>query len=376
MADGAEQHPLDAVLLDSIRRGDQRATELMFERHVAYARAAAGRWAVDAAEREDLVSEAFARVLAAIQGGNGPSESFRPYLLVTIRNLAHSWTKRNRRVELHGEMPEQADTAGPRGLDELAVRRWESRTVWSAFWELPERWRLVLWYTEIEGIPPAKVAPLMGVTPRAVAALGLRAREGLRQAYLQSQVPPGKAPGCAAARRHLGPWLRGALPSRKTRLLERHLRDCADCRNLAASLSGDNGSLRRMSAIPAAAGQFTALGAYASKAAAVAIATALTVTGPPALPFTAAGPPVQESRTLADADIPPQPAPPAPVTTPAAPVTTKAAEGNPAAKPGKSDGGRGRAGAPGQAVASSKRAAPKGNPVASSHRATPSKAHR
>ncbi|WP_208026024.1 sigma-70 family RNA polymerase sigma factor [Amycolatopsis acidicola] len=309
MAD-AEQQPADAALIAAIRRGDQRATELLFERHVAFARSAASRWAADAAERDDLVSEGFARVLDAIRRGAGPSENFRPYLLVTMRNLASAWTVRSRRIELHEELPERPD--GPQGLDELAVRRWESRTVWSAYSELPERWRTVLWYTEIEGIPPAKVAPLMGITPRAVAALGLRAREGLRQAYLQNQVPATTAPACAAARRHLGAWLRNALPRRKSRLLERHLQDCAHCQELTTSLSGDNGRLRKVTGLPAAAvlGQGTQLvtsGTGVSKVAAFAIATALTVAAPAAVPFTAAAPPPKSTTTE----------PSAPTTTPA-----------------------------------------------------------
>ena len=61
-----------------------------------------------------------------------------------------------------------------------------------AFASLPERWQAVLWHTEIEGARPADVAPLLGLTANGVAALAYRAREGLRQAYLQMRPRPGR----------------------------------------------------------------------------------------------------------------------------------------------------------------------------------------
>ena len=38
---------------------------------------------------EDLVSEAFTKVLVVILHGAGPQHAFRPYLVATIRNLGH-----------------------------------------------------------------------------------------------------------------------------------------------------------------------------------------------------------------------------------------------------------------------------------------------
>src|SRR5260370_39865893 len=40
---------------------------------------------------DDIVAEAFARVLAATREGGGPSHAFRAYLLRAVRNLAHDW---------------------------------------------------------------------------------------------------------------------------------------------------------------------------------------------------------------------------------------------------------------------------------------------
>ena len=65
-----------------------------------------------------------------------------------------------------------------------------------AFASLPERWQLVLWHTEVEGRSAAEVAPILGLAPNAVAALAYRAREGLRQAYLNAHIHAGPPEAC------------------------------------------------------------------------------------------------------------------------------------------------------------------------------------
>ena len=46
---------------------------------------------------DDIVAEAFARVLAAIRAGGGPNHAFRGYLLAAVRNLANDWIAARRR---------------------------------------------------------------------------------------------------------------------------------------------------------------------------------------------------------------------------------------------------------------------------------------
>ena len=92
-----------------------------------------------------------------------------------------------------------------------------------AFQELPERWQLVLWHTEIEGQPPAAVAPLLGLSPNATAALAVRAREGLRQAYLQAHLQSRPAESCRFSVEHLGSFVRDGLGKRDNAKVEAHL---------------------------------------------------------------------------------------------------------------------------------------------------------
>ena len=68
------------------------------------------------------------------------------------------------------------------------LREFESSAVAAAFNSLPERWQAVLWHVDIEGMKPAAAAPFIGISPNGVSSLLIRAREGLRQAYLQNHV--------------------------------------------------------------------------------------------------------------------------------------------------------------------------------------------
>jgi len=144
---------------------------------------------------DDIVAEAFARVLAAIRAGGGPDHAFRPYLLAAVRNLANDWIAARRRVTVIGDMGEEpGDRSAPlisgfsRDAATEAEDRAEARLIVRAFSRLPERWRTVLWHLEVEGKSPADVAPTFGLSSNGVSALAVRAREGLRQAYLQEHI--------------------------------------------------------------------------------------------------------------------------------------------------------------------------------------------
>ena len=84
--------------------------------------------------------------------------------------------------------------------EDTAVAELDSTLAARAFHRLPERWQTVLWHTEVEQESPAEVAPLLGLTPNGVAALAYRAREGLRQAYLQEHLANGVGPGSTGRR--------------------------------------------------------------------------------------------------------------------------------------------------------------------------------
>jgi RNA polymerase sigma factor (sigma-70 family) len=230
----------DGELIEAVRRGDVTAYGVLYERHLGAARRAAGVLGVTAAEREDLVAEGFARVLRVLCSGQGPVEGFRPYLLTTMRNTVIDWRRRDRLLSLVADVP---DTRPAAGSDEVVDARMQAELAADAFASLPERWRVVLWRTEIEDESPAKVAAALGMTANSVSALAYRAREGLRQAYLGQHMRPVACQGCDDIARDLAGWVRGRFSELKTRKIAAHLRGCADCRAVAADLRRLNDEL-------------------------------------------------------------------------------------------------------------------------------------
>jgi hypothetical protein len=113
-----------------------------------------------------------------------------------------------------------------------------------AFASLPERWQAVLWHTEIEGARPADVAPLLGLTANSVAALAYRAREGLRQAYLQMHLSGAVRDECRPVAAKLGAYVRGGLAKRDAAVVGAHLDLCAECRRVFAELGDVNVALK------------------------------------------------------------------------------------------------------------------------------------
>lgn len=229
----------DADLLDAVRAGDLGAYGVLFRRHAQPLLRAACGFGAGLVEPHDLVAEAFMRVLVALQRGSGPRDGLRPYLIVTVRNLAAMrWTRENR-VERFGDVAQlgvAARVAPVGGTDELAERRWKCEVVSSAFQTLPGRWREVLWALEVDGTTPRELAPQLGLSPNAVSSLAVRAREGLRRAYLREQIPDASHPRCRATRDRLGAWLRGDLCAQRAKSVAAHLEDCTPCHAVAAAL--------------------------------------------------------------------------------------------------------------------------------------------
>ena len=215
---------------------------------------------------DDIVAEAFARVLAAIRAGGGPDHAFRPYLLAAVRNLANDWIAARRRVTVIGDLDEEAgDRSAPliSGFSGDAATeaeaRAEARLIVRAFSRLPERWRTVLWQLEVEGKTPADVAPMFGLSGNGVSALAMRAREGLRQAYLREHIGTNIPASCRAYAEDLGAGTRGRLSPRRQAAMQDHLGHCPACQDLFTELSELNRKLGTILAPIALAGTSAAL---------------------------------------------------------------------------------------------------------------------
>ena len=235
----------DAELITAVRSGESAAFGVLYERHIAAARAVAHRYSNSSADADDAVQDAFSRVFTAIQGGGGPDVAFRAYLFTVLRRVAMDRVEGNRRAEPTDDLATfESVGIAVESSEEPTMEGFERGVVSQAYSSLPERWQAVLWYTEVEGLSAAEIAPILGLTANGVAALAYRAREGLRQAYLQQHLAAPQSEACTLVNSKLGAYVRGGLAKRETALVESHLEECHACRALVLELGDVNHGMR------------------------------------------------------------------------------------------------------------------------------------
>jgi RNA polymerase sigma factor (sigma-70 family) len=130
------------------------------------------------ADVDDVVASAFLAIFGAMQRGGGPTIATPAYVTLAVRTAVYQLT-RTRKYK--SEVLEHSfdDVIGEMNVSTPR----SSEPFIEAFTALPPRWRQVLWYTEVEGLPNAVVGQKMGLSANSVAALGKRARAGFRRNY-------------------------------------------------------------------------------------------------------------------------------------------------------------------------------------------------
>jgi RNA polymerase sigma factor (sigma-70 family) len=230
----------DAELIALVRGGDLDAYGALFERHRDSAVRLA-RQLTSVGDADDLVSDAFSSVLRVLMGGGGPDVAFRPYLLTAVRRRHIDSIRARHRVKATDDL----DNLDPgRPYTDPAVEAFENTAAANAFRSLPERWQMVLWQMEVEGQKPAEIAVLLGISANSVSALAYRAREGLKQAYLQNHLADTADSDCRWATERLGAYVRKGLARREATKVDEHLDKCDKCSVLYLELSDVNSNLR------------------------------------------------------------------------------------------------------------------------------------
>ncbi|MEV8150629.1 SpaH/EbpB family LPXTG-anchored major pilin [Arthrobacter sp. NPDC080073] len=233
----------DPQILAMVRDGDASAFDVLFRRHVAAARFVARAQTDNASDADDVVSEAFASIFQALTEGKGPDQFFRSYLLTAVRRIAHDRNRKARRTQVVGDVD---------ALDSVAVDAdtvldaFESSTMAKAFKSLPERWQAALWHVDIEGLKPAAAAPFIGLSPNGVSSLVIRAREGLRQAYLQNHVAAASDDSCAEFSSQLGKYARNGLKRASREKVKAHLEECPKCTAVLVELNDVQAGMRAL----------------------------------------------------------------------------------------------------------------------------------
>lgn len=181
----------EATLLAGLRRGEERAFELLVALHGGRLLAAARRLLGSEEEARDALQEAF---LQAFRGLAAFREDARLttwlHRIVVNAALMRLRGRRSRPEEpIEPLLPTFREDGHPRrsfvawgpGPESAAARAEVAERVRAAIRSLPESYRTVLVLRDLEELGTSEVAELLGVTPNAVKIRLHRARQALRQ---------------------------------------------------------------------------------------------------------------------------------------------------------------------------------------------------
>ena len=165
----------DADLMLAVGRGDLAAFEEIVLRHQSAAWGAAWRFLGDAAEAEDVVQDAFLKVLDAAPR-YAPTAAFRTYLFRVVTRLCLDRVRKRRPIYTD-DLPVAVDAA-PAPLDGMAAAE-RDRAVRQALDGLPPNQRMALVLRHYEDLAYREIAAVLGTSEKAVERLIARARETL-----------------------------------------------------------------------------------------------------------------------------------------------------------------------------------------------------
>ena len=204
----------DDRLVEHIRRGDELAFEVAFERHSPAILSFCRHMLGSREEAEDAVQQAFASAYRAL--GRGEREiKLKPWLFAIARNRCLSMLRARRERAV-----ESAEIATA-GLAEQVESRGELRDLLQDLEDLPEQQREALLMSELSGLSHAEIGGVLDCDPAKVKALVFRARSGLIERRDAREAP------CLEIREQLANLRGGSL--RRGRL-RHHLRVCEGCR--------------------------------------------------------------------------------------------------------------------------------------------------
>jgi RNA polymerase sigma factor (sigma-70 family) len=204
----------DERLVEQIRRGNELAFEVAFERHGAGILAFCRHMLGSREEAEDAVQHTFAAAYRDLQRSGERSIALKAWLYTIARNRCVSVlrARREQAAELH-DVPTE-------GLSEQVEQRAELRELLADVRELPEDQRAALLLAEAAGLSHAEVAEVLGCEVASVKGIVFRARSSLIERRAARHTP------CAEIREQLANLRGGALRRNE---LRHHLRACPGC---------------------------------------------------------------------------------------------------------------------------------------------------
>lgn len=229
----------DQELLAKHRAGDPRAYGELFEKYRRVAFSYAHKYVKTNEQAEDLVLEAFTRILETIRRGKGPTVSMGHYLVSTIRSVAINGGIRDSHEE--ASAPEEV----ARLYEREQFDDTENTSGWlsEAFNSLSPRSQQVMWYRVVEGITSREIARMMGLSPVAVTRSYQAAVRQFREEFVTVSLAESRGQSCVMMVPQLRKLAaqdgnkRDAQPSAE---LAAHLSTCPHCSVVESRLRGSD----------------------------------------------------------------------------------------------------------------------------------------
>jgi RNA polymerase sigma factor (sigma-70 family) len=240
----------DERLAELAGTGDERAFEVLYDRHhralLGFCRHLLG----SRDEAEDALQQTFLRAHRALLV-HGPPEDLRPWLFTIARNRCKTLLAA-RRQDAPGDDEVEPSTEG---LGSDVERRADLRALLADLGRLPEDQRSALVLAELADMPHTEIAAVIGVPVGKVKALVHQARNRLIAEREARETP------CEEIREQLATASGGAL---RRGPLRRHLRGCEPCRAYRARVAEQRSALGLLlPALPSAGLKDAILGAAA-----------------------------------------------------------------------------------------------------------------
>jgi RNA polymerase sigma factor (sigma-70 family) len=211
----------DGRLVEQVRRGNEAAFEVIFERHGSAILAFCRHMLGTREEAEDAVQHTFAAAYRDLQRGADRDIALKPWLFAIARNRCLSVLRARREVPTAADALESGSPSGA-GLAEHVEDRADLRNLLADVRELPDEQRAALLLTELADLSHIEVAGVLGCEVSRVKGLVFRARSALIARREAREMP------CESIREQLANLRGGSLRRSELRL---HLRECPGCRS-------------------------------------------------------------------------------------------------------------------------------------------------
>ncbi len=251
----------DEDLISAAKHGDRGALERLLERHQAKVYRFGMRMCRAEEDAKDVLQEtliAAARTLPEFRGAS----SISTWLYTIARSFC---IKHRRRSKFAPESIESLDAGEParlavqlpdpgRGPDEALHGRRVEAALEEAIGALEPMYREVLVLRDVEGLPAAEVAEVLGLSVEAVKSRLHRARVAVRERVapaLAAEPPaPEPASSCTDVVLAFSRHLEGEIDSSLCAEMEKHLEGCPACRGRCDSLRSTLTLCRQAGAAP------------------------------------------------------------------------------------------------------------------------------